>query len=461
MNLRPYQAVMVDELRKAYGRGKRSLIAVLPTGGGKTFTFAYMARGAAAKGNRVCIIVHRRELLKQASLALSTLSVDHGIIAPGFSPGEFHVYVASIQTLSQRLKRGKVPEFDFLIFDEAHHLNAKTWLDVSSSFPKAKQLGVTATPCRSDGKGLGVHAGGIFEEMIEGPSIGELIEMGFLVRPKVFGPPVQLDLSGVRRSMGDFNTKQLSERVDKPAITGSAVEHYKRLCSGLPAVAFCVNVAHAEHVASEFTGAGFPSRPIHGGLSIEERERVVEDLDQGRITVMTAVDVVSEGFDLPRLKCAILLRPTQSLSLYLQQVGRVLRPTDSGSGAFVLDHAGNYLRHGLPDDDQDWTLDGIVKNTSKSSGGVRIRQCEKCYAVFEWADTCPDCGAAFKAKERKINEVEGELTEVTKEQMEILKKERVRRMKSARTVEDIERVARENGYKPGWVYMRKRALGLI
>lgn len=459
MKLREYQERAVQALRNSYSQGKRAPLLVMPTGSGKTICFAAITRGARAKGTRVCVIVHRRELLKQASLKLSEAGVEHGIIAPGFTSQDYPVCVASVQTLAQRLKRSR-PEFDFLIYDEAHHVSATTWRTVHSHYPCARSLGVTATPSRSDGKGLGISSGGIFDDLILGPSMRELIELGFLVRPRVFGPPVELDLSGIKRMAGDFNGKELASRVDKPTITGSAVEHYKRLCPGIPAVAFCVNVQHAEHVASEFRAAGFKASSLHGKLSVDARERVIDDLTHNQIQIMTSVDIVSEGFDLPKIKCAIQLRPTQSTGLYMQQVGRILRPTPDGGEAYVLDHAGNYLLHGLPDEDREWTLDGIVRHKSKDSDSIKVRQCQKCFAVYEWNDQCPDCGHINKTPPRKIREADGELTEVTKEQIEALKRDRVARMRSARTAEDIERVAKENGYKPGWVYMRKKALGI-
>jgi superfamily II DNA or RNA helicase len=230
VTLRDYQAKAVNDIRTAYQYGRRAPLFVLPTGGGKTVLFTYIAQNAAERGKRVLILVHRVELLRQTSKALRGFGVRHGLINPQYTP-EYTapVQVASVQTIINRI--GKMPFTpDLIIIDEAHHATASTWRKVINAYPKARLLGVTATPVRSDGTGLGIDAGGMFDTLIEGPSTRALMDMGYLVEPTIYAPKDRLDLSGVRTKMGDYDKKQLGELMDKPRITGDAVAHYKRRC---------------------------------------------------------------------------------------------------------------------------------------------------------------------------------------------------------------------------------------
>jgi len=438
---------------------------VLPTGGGKTAVFSFIAESVRARGKRAIILAHRQELLSQASKSLTRLDVSHGMISPRYSaqPSE-PIQVASIQTIVRRLDQ--VEEPDLLIFDEAHHCTSKSYRKVIARFPAAKILGVTATPCRSDGAGLGVHANGIFDELVLGPSIGELIEQMFLVKPIVYAPPVGIDLSGVRRKMGDYDRAELSNRIDRPKITGDTIAHYLKYCPREPAVAFCVSVRHAEHVANEFRSAGIRAVRVDGGMHDSDRSAALKGLEDGSIDVVTSADLIGEGVDLPRVSAAILLRPTHSLALHLQQVGRALRPYPGKTRALILDHVGNCMRHGLPDDDRDWSLDGSSQKSGKPKDFpiVRIEQCEKCYFVYETGpNNCPKCGHAQLPKLRKIEIQAGELEELKREQAEQRRIERQEQGK-ARSLEDLQNLARKTGKSPGWAWhvwqsrkVRKRA----
>ena len=258
LQLRPYQSDAVARVRNSYIEGNRAPLVVLPTGGGKTIIFSYIAANTAARGKRALILVHRVELLRQTSEKLQFAGVHHGLVNPLYTPDiTAPVQVASVQTLVRRLedfKRYISP--DLIIIDEAHHATAGTWRKIVEAFPSARILGVTATPVRADGAGLGADAGGLFDDLVMGPQISELIRLGFLVTPVVYAPTERIDLSGIRIKMGDYEKKEIELRVDKPTITGNAVQHYRRLCDGVPAVAFCISIAHAEHVAAEFRAAG-------------------------------------------------------------------------------------------------------------------------------------------------------------------------------------------------------------
>lgn len=446
IQLRDYQQSGVDALRGCYGAGKRAPLFVLPTGGGKTVVFSHIAQNAVARGKTVCIVVHRQELLLQSSRSLTSMGVAHGLIAPGHNQTQHKVQVASVQTLARRI--GKRPyNFDLLILDEGHHAAAGTWIRLIEAMPKAMILGVTATPVRTDGQGLSA----VYDDMVIGPSMSELIAMGFLVRPVVYAPPTQLSLDGVRKRGGDYDQRQVAERMDKPTITGSAVDHYRKLCGGKPAVAFCASVEHARHVADQFRAAGFKAQSVDGQMLDTDRKRAIDGLGNGDLHVVTSCDIISEGTDIPIVSAAILLRPTQSTGLYIQQVGRALRPAPGKDRAIILDHVGNVLRHGMPDEDRDWSLDGIERrNKSANDNDMPVKQCSKCYAVFTPAPACPQCGHVEEVKARKIEVSDGVLTEITAEQAEAMRIERKREIGQARTMEALEEVAKRRGYKPGW-----------
>jgi DNA repair protein RadD len=452
LTLRPYQELIVNGVRDAYIQGFKAPLAVAPTGAGKTVIFSYIAANSNARGKRVMILVHRVELLRQTSEKLTEMGVDHGLINPLYTPAAYKsVQVASVQTLIRRLNKHHPP--DLIIVDEAHHATAGTWRKIIETYPKARVLGVTATPCRGDGKGLGAHAGGIFDTLVMGPQIKELIDGGFLVAPKVYAPLERIDLSGVATKMGDYEKHGLEMAVDKPKITGHAVEHYKQLCDGAPAVVFCVSIKHAQHVADEFRAAGYTAYAVDGSQDDDTRKRILQGLGNGRVQVVCSCDLISEGTDIPAIGCAILLRPTQSLGLYLQQVGRALRPSPGKPYAVILDHVGNVLMHGMPDDVRDWSLDGIErrKKGEKKEKTIRVEQCERCFMVYEPQPICPACGHQKVVKDAAPQQVDGTLREVTIADRVRLKKEKRQEVGRAKTREELEAIAKARGYKPGWV----------
>lgn len=456
MILRPYQADAVSNLRGAYASGKRAPLFVLPTGGGKTFVFTYVSQQSVARGKSVCILVHRQELLLQASRSLREMGVPHGLISPRFPRNNEPVQIASVQTLIRRLKRH--PEhFDLIVIDEAHHAVAGSWRKIIDLMPNAKILGVTATPIRTDGQGLN----DVFDDLVIGSSMSSLIDMGYLVRPIVYAPPTAVDLTGVRKRGGDFDQTQLADRMDKPTITGSAVEHYKKLCPFKPAIAFCASVAHAQHVAEQFKAAGFRARSIDGTMTDAERRNAIEDLGNGGLHVLTSCDIVSEGTDIPVVEAAILLRPTQSTGLYIQQVGRALRSSPGKTRAIILDHVGNVLRHGMPDEMRDWTLDGIAKqqHANDNEPDISVKQCEKCFACFKPSPVCPQCGHVHTIKERQVEETEGELQEVDPAEIEAMRRKQRQEIGKARTLEELQKIAKERGYSKGWAYHIHKARG--
>jgi len=437
MNLRPYQQQLITDIRLQYQLGKHTVLAVLPTGGGKTVCFSYIAQAAARKGNRVCILVHRSELLDQASKALTGMGVSHGRIQANRNMDLSHaVQVASVQTLARRLHKLPPEFFNLLVVDEAHHTNAGQWSAVLQHFHKAHVLGVTATPCRGDGRGLGDH----YETMVQGPSAQWLTDNGYLAAARVLAPP-GFDASGLRKRMGDFDTKQAEQRVT--TIMGDCVTHYRKHLLGQTAIAFCCSVAHAEAVAALFISQGIPAASIDGTMTSEQRRDLLAALGTGRIKVLTSCALIGEGVDVPSVGGCILLRPTQSVSLHLQMIGRCLRPSPGKPAAVVLDHVGNTLRLGHHLEERDWTLDGARKRDREKTPSVKV--CPVCFTTsMSLTQVCPGCGHVFAPQEtRELKVVEGELQEVQH-------RSRYREQGKAQSLDDLRKLAQQRGYKVGW-----------
>lgn len=465
LKLRWYQEDAVKDVRNSFIEGFKSPLLVLPTGGGKTVIFCHIAYTTASRGKRVLILVHRVELLRQTSNKLREAGVSHGLINPKYTPNiTAPVQVASVQTLVNRLD--KIPPPDLIIIDEAHHALAGNWKKIINHYPHARVLGVTATPCRGDGTGLGIEAGGVFDDLVMGPQIPELIKEGFLVKPVIYAPKERLNLTAVKIVRGDYDNRQIAELVDKPQITGNAVEHYRKLCPGVPAVVFCVSVNHAQHVAEEFRQAGYRAYHADGTLDDDIRVRILNGLGDGTVDVVTSCDLISEGTDIPAIGCAILLRPTKSTGLYLQQVGRALRTSDGKTQAIILDHVGNVITHGLPDEARQWSLDGDKKTKRKAKDdevNIKVTHCPSCFCIHEpnghnvmtesgWNPACPSCGHIYEKKEKtgEPETVDGELTQITEQQREMMKRQKVIEVAKAKTLEELERLGKARGYKPTW-----------
>lgn len=406
IELRDYQQDAVVKVRDAFGRVRRVLL-VKPTGAGKTIVFAYIAEGVQRKGKRVGIFAHRRELLRQISKALDLFNVPHAMLtADSRGMPRAPVLVGSIFTFKNRLKHS-VP-FDLLIFDEAHHAAlGTTYGQVISSFPDARVLGVTATPLRLDGQGLGDS----FDEMVIGPTVAELTAMGWLSPAEVYAPKHALDLRGLKVRGGDYVNSELTEMMDKPSITGNAVEHYSRMAMGKSAIAFCCSIKHAIDVATEFRAAGIAAEHVDGKMEDYERDGALMRFQRGETPVLTSCDLISEGFDMPGIEVAILLRPTMSLGLYMQQVGRAIRPMFGKSRTLVLDHAGNTAQHGFIDEPREWTLNAKERKERERAAPTSV--CPKCYAVHHPGPTCPRCGHMYVTTPREVLQFDGQLEKIS------------------------------------------------
>jgi superfamily II DNA or RNA helicase len=441
--LRDYQARAIDDLRAAYRSGARSPLLVGATGMGKTVIFSAITAGAVERGRRVLILVHRRELIRQASAKLTQAGVTHGVIAAGFEPSDHSVQVASVQTLARRLERQHWQP-DLIVIDEAHHAIAGTWGSVLSHWPEAYRLGVTATPVRRDGRGLRE----VFDRLVLGPSVQDLTTQGFLTPAKIYAPPQQFQDAKIRVRSGDYAPEDAAAVIDRPTVTGDAIEHYQRLGRGCSAIAFCCTTQHAEHVSAQFRACGIRSHVVLGTTPVEQREQLIADLGSGALQVLVSVDVISEGTDVPSVGCAILLRPTQSEGLYLQQVGRVLRPAPGKDHALILDHVGNVHRHGFPDDVRPWSLDDARRRTGKGGPPAPcVRTCESCFAAFAPQPICPVCGTPSKLSAQELKQQEGELQELARAAVERARHRDRRQQSQARTLQELIHIGQARGMK--------------
>tara|TARA_B100000427_G_scaffold312587_1_gene304190 strand:+ start:4180 stop:5604 length:1425 start_codon:yes stop_codon:yes gene_type:complete len=457
MEQRIYQKEAIQNCRNAFGIKKKSVLLVMPTGAGKTVVFSQIAKSAVEKNNNVLILVHRRELVTQASKKLAAINVDHGIIAAKFKPTDAPIQIASVQTLVRRLSTTKFTP-SLIIIDEAHHAVAGSWEKILNHYPKAIRLGVTATPCRLDGRGLKEF----FDDLILGPTIPELVEQGYLSPHRVFAAPKPVSLDGLKTRAGDFAKDELSERMKEYVIKGDTIEHWRKHANGVPSVAFCCDILHAEAVVERFNDSGIRAGIITGEMKNDDRDQVINDLSSGRIQVLVSVDVVSEGFDLPIIGCAILLRPTKSEGLYMQQVGRILRP-QKNKVAIVLDHVNSTRDHGFVDDVRNWSLNAKRKSKRENQQAPSVTVCEKCFATYRPQRICPCCGFEKEIARRKIRFEEAELIELKREEVRLNAEEKTQRnteYKNAKTLQDFLAIAERRGYKKGWAYFALKNKGM-
>lgn len=454
--LRPYQAQGLEDIRSAMGRGAKSIVYCLPTGGGKTVIFTSIAQGAERKGKRILILVHRGELLRQCREKLTELGVRSGVIKSGAELAYmWPVQVGSVQTIARRLDQ--IPEPDLIICDEGHHATSPMFQRIFKKWPRARRLLVTATPARLDGKGLGIVA----DSMILGPDMKTLIAQGFLVPSRVYAPPSALKRDELHTVAGDFNRYEVAAAMDRPVITGSAVEHYRKLCDWKPALAFCTSVEHSTHVAETFTAAGYKAAMIEGKHSDFERHRMITDLARGELHVLASAELIGEGVDIPVVSASIMLRPTKSVTVYLQQAGRAMRIAEGKTHAFIIDHVGNCKEHGLPDELREWTLEGRPKRDKL----LGLRTCKQCFCTHVPAPKCPQCGYVYFGDgggRGAPDVVDGELVEISEEDRVLNAadrhraemRDRRREEGMAKSLDELKAIGRKRGYKDSWAHIK-------
>jgi superfamily II DNA or RNA helicase len=391
-------------------------LLVAPTGSGKTVKATEIIKGAVAGGAAVLFLAHRREIIAQTSAKLKKYGLRLGVIQSGIDPRPMErVQVASIQTLFVRSVKSNTmlaPLVDLLVIDEAHHAPAMTYQKIIDAYPNAKILGLTATPCRGDGRGLG----GIFTKIVEAPQVAELIERGCLVKTKVYAP-VDPNLKGIETQNGDYVVSQLGNRMNTDVLVGDIVTHWHKHGERRKTVAFAVDVAHSMHIRDEFVRAGVRAEHIDGKTPKTERDAILDRLRSGELELVTNCMVLTEGWDMPDVSCCILARPTKKMGLYRQMIGRALRAAAGKADAIVLDHSGAVFRHGLAEDPVEWTLDPDKKTSSKVHASRKgsenaLIECSQCRTLRVGGLPCPNCGFLPKRPPRGIDYIDGDLAMV-------------------------------------------------
>ena len=409
-----------------------------------------MTEKSVLKNNRILFLNHRKELIEQSSKTFSDMGIRHGIISPGYATDySLPVQIGSVQTVSRRLT--DIGYFDFIIVDECQHLLAKTWRQVIDYYPNAVVLGVTATPSRLGGDGLG----DVFDDLIIGPSVKDLIKWGNLAPYKYYAPPSKASVDDVHVKMGDYVRGELEHAVDDDVIIGDIVKNYKKLANGLQACCYCVSRKHSEHVAASFNKAGISAAYVDGDTDKSLRANTIQKFRERKIQVLCNVDLFGEGFDVPGMEAVILARPTQSLTLYIQQSMRAMRPDADNPNkvAVIIDHAGNCFRHGMPDMDREWTLESRPHKRRDMDDELKLRMCDECYQVYDASlRECPYCGYVVPVSVRsdEPNQMDGELAEI--QALEIEKKQKRMEVGRARCKRDLENIAIDRGYKMSWVW---------
>lgn len=468
MQLRPYQQRLDDDTVEAFNAGHRGVLAVLPTGGGKTVTFSHRLK---EHNGRALAIAHRQELVGQISTALAREGIRHSLIAPkavikycvklhvdkigrSFYDPNADTCAAGVDTLIRR----NDPAFtrwsrgvSLWVMDEAHHvLRENKWGRAVDLFPNARGLGVTATPIRADGKGLGSHADGHFNTMVQGPSMRGLINSGYLTDYRIVAPKTEdLNRGDIKiGASGEMTQRSMISVCKKSKLVGDVVKHYLKFAEGKRGVTFATDVESAQKISDEFNSRGVPAMMVHGGSSDSERDRATKSLEDGRILQLINVDLFGEGFDLPAIEVVSMARPTSSLSLYMQQFGRALRliidpaysrlwdtfddigrrahiSQSAKPKALIIDHVGNTDLlaggHGLPDAKREWSLDARERRSrgTLDEDVIPTTTCKnpECMAVYERILVkCPYCSTVPKRASRSGPEyVDGDLTELDDE----------------------------------------------
>lgn len=415
--LRDYQEKAVNDIRQCMMHGKKRIILNSATGSGKTATSVDIISKTAQNGFKVLFLANRRELVFQAKATLENFGLDCGMIMSGEeSDLDKPVQIASMQTFIRRMDLEDLAENRWFhdaklcVVDECHSSVSPSYLKILNAYgDDVYTIGLTATPGRGDQKPLGEY----YEEIVSTISVAELTEQGYLVPARYFVPSTP-DLENLKMTAGDYNKKELGERVNQAKLVGDIYENWSVICPDRPTIIFATNVAHSISIRDAYRKHGVEIEHIDARTPKEERGDAIERLRSGKLRVITNVGILTEGFDFPEAGCIVLARPTKSLGLYIQMGGRGLRIAPLKQNCIILDHGGCVSEHGYLDDEIEWTLEGKEKAWSKPKRKEKEKKTVKCTAcnlVFEGSDRCPDCGSIVKSFGKAIETLDAELIE--------------------------------------------------
>lgn len=443
IKLHDYQQKLVDKARQAFKDGYKAPCIVAPCGAGKSVIISEITRLTTKNKKHVLFLVHRKELIDQIQNTFKRNEVNMDLVQFGM-----------VQTVVRQLD--SMPKPDLIITDENHHALAKTYRKIYDYFSDVLRLGFTATPIRLDGSGLG----DVNDILIEEVDAQWLIEHGYLSPYKYYAPKlIDDDYLKVGR-MKEFTSRSIDEAIGK-IIFGDVIKHYRELADGEQAITYCHSIEASLKVVEEFNKSGIPSAHIDAKTPKNERDRIIERFRNQEIRMLSNVDLIGEGFDVPDCSTVIMLRPTKSLSLYIQQSMRGMR-YKPGKTSIIIDHVGNVHRFGLPDAKREWSLEGFKKNSSRNEPQLKIRQCENCFAVYNAKEKqCPMCGHHPQVvRERKLEVDESaKLQQIDKSEFEFIID--TREPKDCKNMKELFELAKHRGYKPGWAYYQGKLLGFI
>ena len=441
LKLRNYQLELIDGVYESLNQKKKKIMVQSPAGSGKTVTMSEIARRATRRENRVLFVVHRLEIINQVRQTFIANDVDM-----------VYCEIGMIQTITNKVKKDKVVEPTTILIDEAHHALSKSYTRILDAFPNAVVLGFTATPIRLSGKGFG----DIFDDLILGKSVKWLIDNKRLAPYKYYSVNLVDEEKLKLTSTGDYSNQSIDNAMDN-AIYGDVVESYKKFAAGKKAIAYTHNVAASKDLAQAFNNAGYSAMQVDGMTDKLTRHQAMEDFRSGKVQILVNAELYGEGVDVPDCQCVMLVRPTDSLTLYIQQSMRAMRYMPDKT-AVIIDHVGNYTRHGLPDTDHDWQeyFNGLTKKKkSKKNDDLQIKDCPNCFGVIEGSPThCTLCGYEFEVLQvKELEVVDTELTEITENLKTdyTMLKYKGKDISELKTLEDYYLFAIANGRKINWI----------
>jgi DNA repair protein RadD len=463
--LRDYQQDIVSDIRAELQSGKQRILLCASVGAGKMSILTYIATQAAGNGKRIYLVFHTQQLVKQACEWLQNWGARYGIEAASFGKNidpDALIQVCMVQSIAKRLD--KLPAPWLIIEDESHHSAASTYKKIRAAYSEAKVIGFTATPVRLGGELLFTDDG--FQSMIlkKQTQPAWLTANGYLTPVRLFSQPAKFDMSQVRTTAGDYNEQDLADLMTDDitgTMVGDAIDEYRQHCENQPALAVCVNIAHAEKVAAKFRAAGYESRCIHGGMNKAQRDKMMGEFEAGVIKILCYCQLLGEGVDIPAVTALFFLRPSKSIVTWLQACGRTMRLAKGKAEAFVFDHVGNAKQvfwgyeMGHPSEDFPWhaVLEEMSKKKvrgSKVSQALPFGRCPSCTEIHQpRLQICPHCGYDYlehAKKEQEEIEIKARLEEYNK------KREKIERGKSINSLDDAIAYAKSKGFKTGWAY---------